>query len=178
MLHAVYQTKSQTPSSLLSFSASEIEMLLEIARHWMKLKACHEIDNDLILGGFFYKTWNPRSTILKIEKQCEKRGKIKRGGWSLMPLRLADDFDPLALGDDPLSKIELVLVGDMVAAAASGGLKRFAMDGAVLQEVQGLKVSAYWSGVKALKPLSEKLALAAYEIEQEREMRFNEANYA
>jgi hypothetical protein len=163
---------------MLNFSASDLEIMLEVARHWMKLRACHEIDNDLIMGAFFYQSWNPRATILKIEKQGASIGKIKRGGWALMPLRLAADFDPLALGDDSLSKVEIIQLSEMMAAAVSGGLKRFLMNGAVMQEMEGAKVSVYWSSVKAAKVVAEKLALAQYEIEQEQATKFNEANYA
>jgi hypothetical protein len=174
----IHTLNHNTPSSMLSFSASELEIMLEVARHWMKLRACHEIDNDLIMGAFFYQSWNPRATILKIEKQGVTIGKIKRSGWALMPLRLVSDFDPLALGDDPLSKVEIVQLSEMMTAAVSGGLKRFLMNGAVMQEVEGAKVSVYWSTVKPAKAVAEKLALAAYEIEQEQVMKFNEANYA
>lgn len=174
----IHPLNHNTPSSMLSFSANELELMLEVARHWMKLRACHEIDNDLIMGGFFYQSWNPRLTILKIEKQGVTLGKIKRGGWALMPLRLAADFDPLALGEDPLSKVEIVMLSEMMTAAVTGGLKRFMMNGAVLQEMEGAKVSVYWSSVKAAKVVAEKLALAQYEIEQEQAMKFNEANYA
>lgn len=168
MQSTIQRPKQSTPSSMLSFSVSELELMLEVARHWMKLRACYEIDNDLFMGGFFYQSWNPRLSILKIEKQGQQRGKTRLGGWVLMPSRLADDFDPTALGDDPLSKPELIQLSEMMTAAVSGGLKRFLMDGATMQEAEGQKRSVYWSTVKAARLVAEKLDIAVYEITEGR----------
>ena len=175
----IHPLNPNTPSSMLSFSASDLNTMLEVARHWMKMRVCHEVDNDLMTGGFFYQSWNPRLSILKIEKQAEKKGKSQFGDWCLMPLRLPIEFDPMEMGEDPLSKTEIVQLSEMMVAAVTGKLKRFLVpNGAVMQEVESERYTSIWPSSKAAKVVAEKLALAAYEIEQEEQMRFNEANYA
>ncbi|PJE55633.1 hypothetical protein [Marinomonas sp. BSi20584] len=173
----VHELNRETPSSLMTFANVEIEVLLEVARHWMKMRVCHEVDQDLQTGWFFMGTWNPRFSILKIEKQGARKGKTSFGGWSVMPLRLAEKFEPREMGDDPFSKQELVLLSEMMVAAVTGKLKRFLMDGAAtMPEVDGVRHSAKWTGSAVALRLAEKLDLAALEIAQEEERKFNEFN--
>ncbi|WP_392385093.1 hypothetical protein [Marinomonas primoryensis] len=172
----VHELSRETPSSLMTFANVEIEVLLEVARHWMKMRVCHEVDQDLQMGWFFLGTWNPRFSILKIEKQGARKGRTGFGGWSVMPLRIAEEFDPREMGDDPISKQELVLLRDMMVAAVTGGLKRFLMNGAAsMSEIAG-RSSIFWCKDSVALKLAEKLDLAAWEIAQEEERKFIEFN--
>jgi hypothetical protein len=177
MQNKVHQIQSATTSSLLNFSVVEVELMLEIARHWMKLKVNHEIDNDLIVGWFFLDTWNPRLTIQKIEKSG-RTGKTGLSGWAVMPLRLAENFDISAMGADQLSKTELALLSGMMTAAATCGLKRYLMDGKTLGEIPSVRKSTSYAKKSAVQHIAEKLELAVYEIEEEKSRKFEAANYA
>jgi len=96
-----------------------------------------------------------------------------------MPLRLVDGFDPMELGDDPISKNEIVHLSNMMVAAVTGKLKSFLVpDGGVMQEVENERYTAVWPSSKPARNVAEKLAIASHEIEQERRNKLNEANYA
>ena len=179
MQNKVQPLNHNIPSSMLSFSATDLNTMLEVARHWMKMRLCYEVDHDKWTGQFFVESWNPRLSIQKIEKQATKKGQSKFGDWCLMPLRLPAEFDPMALGEDPLSKSEIIYLSEMMVTAVTGKLKAFLVpDGGVMQEVESERYTAVWPSSKAARNVAEKLAMAAHEIEQEQIMKWNEANYA
>lgn len=141
------------PKTLLfSFTASERNLLKEIAGHWMKMYACHEVDRGNLVGLHFLTVWDPLVSLEKIRKQpCFKTDSIRKGGY---------EFDIGKQRDIPLCVFEIQMLCEMVKAAVECRLNRFLLiDKGSMADVVGRRLTWSWMNSQVTIALSHKLDL-------------------
>lgn len=141
------------PQALLfSFDPTELNLMTEIANHWMKMYACHEIDRGEIVGMHFLTVWNPISTLEKLKrKPVFKTDSVLKGGY---------EFEIGGQLDVALCVYELEMLCEMVKAAIECRLNRFLLlDKGSMAEVVERRLTWSWANSRVTKALSNKLGL-------------------
>ncbi len=141
------------PQALLfSFDPTELNLMTEIANHWMKMYVCHEIDRGEIVGMHFLTVWNPISTLEKLkDKPVFKTNSVLKGGY---------EFELGCQLDVALCVYELTMLCEMVKAAIECRLNRFLLIGkGSMAEVVDRRFTWSWSSSVSTKALSQKLEL-------------------
>jgi len=148
--HALHVNYPKT--LLFSFTTSERNLLKEIAGHWMKMYACHEIDRGNLVGFHFLTVWDPLVTLEKIRLQpCFKTDAIRRDGY---------EFDIGRQRDVPLCVYEVQMLCEMVKAAVECRLNRFLLiDKGSMADVVGRRLTWSWMNSQVTIALSQKLDL-------------------
>jgi len=143
----------KVPQALLfSFDPTELNLMVEIANHWMKMYACHEIDRGEVVGYHFLTVWSPIVTLQKLRKTPTfKTNSVQKGGY---------EWDIGAQHDVPLCVYELEMLCEMVKAAIECRLNRFLLiDKGSMAEVVSRRFTWSWSNSGVTKALSYKLEL-------------------
>lgn len=140
-----------TPKAIIfTFETAELNICRHIARHWMKMYVCHEIDRGLNAGFDFLTVWNPVFTIDKLKaKQSFRTDRVKRGGY---------EFGIGAQLESDLCVYELEMLHSMVSAAVEVRLNQFLLiDKGTMADVVGPYLTQSWASSAAAKALGEKL---------------------
>ncbi|RUM56303.1 MAG: hypothetical protein DSY85_03125 [Marinomonas sp.] len=144
-------TQLKQPQAILfTFEAAEINICKAIAKHWMKMYTCHEIDRGLQVGFHFLTVWNPLFTLEKIEaRRSFRTDKVRKGGYA---------FDLGAQLNVELCAYELEMLHEMVSAAVEVRLNQFMLiDQGSMADVVGPYLTQSWASSVAAKRLMEKL---------------------
>ncbi|WP_417552060.1 hypothetical protein [Marinomonas fungiae] len=140
----------QPQAILFTFEAAEINICKAIAKHWMKMYVCHEIDRGIHPGLDFVSVWNPLCTLEKIEaKHSFRTDRVRVGGYA---------FDIGAQMSCDLCTYELDMLHKMVSAAVEVRLNQFLlMDQGTMADVVGPYLTQSWASSVAANRLREKL---------------------
>ncbi|WP_067095544.1 hypothetical protein [Marinomonas atlantica] len=144
-------TQLKQPQAILfTFETAELNICRQVARHWMKMYTCHEIDRGMHPGMDFVCIWSPMTTLDKIDqKRSFRTDRIQKGGYP---------FDIGAQAKIELCVYELNMLSDMVSAAVDVRLNQFLLiDKGTMADVIGPYLTQSWASSVAAKRLKEKL---------------------
>ncbi|WP_438461978.1 hypothetical protein [Marinomonas sp. PE14-40] len=145
--------KVKVPQTFLfTFTTTDLNLMTEIANHWMKMYACHEIERGEVVGYHFLTVWNPIVTLQKLrEKPTFKTDSIQKGGY---------EWGIGAQHDVPLCVYEIQMLCEMVKAAIECRLNKFLLiDKGVMAEVVERRLTWSWANSAVTIALSRKLEL-------------------
>lgn len=140
----------QPQAILFTFETAELNICRQVARHWMKMYTCHEIDRGMQPGFHFLTVWNPLFTLDKInERRSFRTDRVNGGGYA---------FDIGAQLSCELCAYELNMLHEMVSAAVDVRLNQFMLiDQGTMADVIGPYLTQSWASSVAAKRLKEKL---------------------
>lgn len=144
-------TQLKQPQAILfTFESAEINICKAIAKHWMKMYTCHEIDRGIHPGLDFISVWNPLFTLEKIEaKRSFRTDRVHSGAY---------EFGIGAQQECELCTYELDMLHKMVRAAVEVRLNQFMLlDQGTMADVVGPYLTQSWASSVAANRLMEKL---------------------